>query len=534
MLVVALVAAVSAGISMARIWQLRTAGTYDPDEAGYLADALRYHRNIDLAHPLAVPREVLATATAPLVPLLSVPLLVVGPRDPRAALLVQPLLYLATVVMAAALVRRFAGAGWTILAGVVVASLPTMLRAAEAYWFGLAAATAMTAALLALVRSDRLANRWRFAYGAAMGAMLLSRTMTLAFLPGLVGAGLWLAWGERRRLRGLAEAVVVAALVAVPWYVAQRDEVFGYLLGYGYGERAEEWGPSAPLARLWTRIDRLAVDMVLPGPWAVVAVVAVGFGIVEARRRGWRPGHLPDRARELLALAIAFVAGLAALASTSNVGVWFELPLVIVGVCLVMAALSVSPRPLQLVVGTWLAVMAVVSPLVLEPVDGHRVGDAFGEYDPRFAAAGGPGDEAARTEWLAVNRELVDELAELTDRGRRGVATVSGNMFVVNTNSLRLLAEEDGWELDTTVPDTFGDDPDLDGSLTPTVEGEDGARERVLVLVRHDLPSFTPDVGRAAFAEAARAAGWEPVLTVPLPVGGEAEVLRHPDGERSG
>ena len=64
------------------IWTHRRLGGLDPDEAGYIATSFRYHRLFDLLHPYEFIRAVGGTGFGPVVPLLSVPLLWLGPNDP--------------------------------------------------------------------------------------------------------------------------------------------------------------------------------------------------------------------------------------------------------------------------------------------------------------------------------------------------------------------------------------------------------------------------------------------------------------------
>ena len=71
---------------------------------------------------------------------MSVPLLWVGPDDPRTVLLMLPLLMVATAVAVAGIARRLAGPWASIVAGVLLGSFPTVVFATQTYWFGLGAA----------------------------------------------------------------------------------------------------------------------------------------------------------------------------------------------------------------------------------------------------------------------------------------------------------------------------------------------------------------------------------------------------------
>ena len=72
---------------------------------------------------------------------------------------------------------------------------------------------------------------------------LLSRTMTVAYMPGLVLAAgtqfLVGAPGSPREARNLAIAVGAAALVAGPWYIRNARASTTTSSGSGYGEGAE-------------------------------------------------------------------------------------------------------------------------------------------------------------------------------------------------------------------------------------------------------------------------------------------------------
>ncbi|WCO65899.1 hypothetical protein PO878_15455 [Iamia majanohamensis] len=524
---IALVALVHVGATAVWIWHHRALGALDPDEAGYIADALRYQRNVSPDAPLAVPQRVGETVTAPLVPLLAVVPLVLGPRDVRSALLVQPVLLAVAAVAAAGITRRLTTAGWAVVAGLVVLGSPPFVLAASAFWLGLGAAAAMALAVWALLCSDGLSNRWTWAFGLATGLMALTRTMALGFVPGLVLAGLLLAGRDPRRLGRLALALLLAAGVAVPWYLAQREEIFGYLVGYGYGARSEEWGEGGAWARLRLRLGQMLVGLMVVAPVAIPAVAAY----LARTRPGprWVRGWTPER-REAVAVAVVVLTGFAALLSTQNSGLWFELPLVVLTVPLGVAVVARWSPGLRRAAAVWLVVVSVALPLGLR-LDGLTHADAaFGVHDRRLARLEEPGGREAAEEWRALDEQVTAELAALTDRGRTGAVAMTGNTFLFNSNVVELEAELDLWYARVEVPDTRADAAGRSEQLSPlsTEEMVDGTqKERILVVVRYDRDPFTPDTEWRRFEEEARAAGWEEVAVHPMPVDGEVAILRH-------
>ena len=89
--------------------------------------------------------------------------------------------------------------------------------------------------------------------------MLLARTMTVAFVPGiLVAAVVPLscrpALGPAAGLLNLGLLCVAAFAVAAPWYLHNLDSVVDYLTEFGYGRKSAEYG-DLPLDRLLGLVD---------------------------------------------------------------------------------------------------------------------------------------------------------------------------------------------------------------------------------------------------------------------------------------
>jgi hypothetical protein len=549
--VVAVVAGIMTVVQGWWIWHHRLLGALDPDESGYIATALRFQR-IFATDPLAMPRAIGGTGNGPLVPLLSVPLLWIGPNDPRTALLVQPILMAVTAIAAAGIARRLAGSGAALVSGLAFLALPTVVFASQTYWLGLGAACFMALGVWALVDSERLTNRWTYAYGACTGAMLLCRTMTLGFLPAMVVAGVVVAGRDRRSWIGLAKAMGVAFVVAFPWWFVARHAIFDYLFSYGYGKRAGLFGDGGPRERFFKRVHAVRLGVGANWFWArlVVACSALTVGW-----RWWRDRRRPDwppQTRSALAVAAAIVLGLAALTSTSNNGVWFELPIIALLVPLVVALGAAAPWPakgaalipviglagLQLGCSLWLIAPGPEGLPGINTV--HRVAQyeyGFEQYDARFGPYRRSELAEASEDWWELNLAVERELRRLAP-DRETVFTFSGSFEMFNSNTVGLAAELRGWTPNLWVPDTVGTPADRAPYLTPDARDDGGNRvtrrdgtqvERVLVIARHDLHLFTPDEDVADLDREAQRAGWRVVWRRPIPVGGEVVVLRHPD-----
>jgi hypothetical protein len=527
------------------LWNHRLLGALDPDESGYIATSFRYHRVLasDLG---ALPRAVGGTGNGPLVPMLSTPLIVLGPYDPRSVLMMQPILMVVTAVAGAGIALRLAGPGAAMVSGLVFVTLPTVVFATQTYWLGLGAAAAMTLAVWALLASDRLTNRWTFAFGACVGAMLLSRTMTAGYVPAMVLAAAVVAGRSRASWIGACKAGGVAILVAGPWWFVARDAIFGYLFSYGYGERAGLFGEGGPLERFQKRVDAVLLGV---GPLEGLAILVVLASVVVLVRRGegW-----PPATRSAAAVGVAVVAGLIALASTTNNGVWFELPIVALVVPLAVSIGAAAPvllRAVVLVPVAAVGVLQLASALWVIPPEAegvpaidprHRVSQyeyGFEQYDPRFGPFRRDELAEAADDWHQLSTEVEETLRLLITDGQKAY-TMSGNFQMFNSNTVGLAGELRSWTPWLWIPDTVGDADARRRYLSPLAYDEDGALkrnedgtpiERVLVIARHDQHLFTPDAQVDDLYREALDAGWRVISTHPIPVGGSVEILRHPE-----
>ncbi len=543
------------------IWTHRMVGAFDPDEAGYLATSLRFARTFSVVHPYDFVYSVGATGTGPLVPLLSAPLVMIGPRDPRMAMMIQPVLAVVSALAVSAIARRFTSDAVAVVAGVAYATLPAVLLATQSYWFGLGTATALLVATWALLASDRGRGRGIWWFGVALGAMLLVRTMALGFAPGLVLGAALLVEPTRRGFLRLGGAIAIAAAIAGPWWIVGWDAIFGYLVSYGYGPRAGLFGSGGPLDRLAFRFDRIisSIGIDLYAWAAVAATIGVSLAIVRRVRRVRRAGGGgrlrswwgSDAFREATVIVVIASGGLAALVSTSNNGVWFELPIVALVVVLGAIGVSHAPRPVRWalvvpVVGTAAVHLAVawwlvgpdtkgVDVVASNTLTGTHYEAGFAQYDERFATARRPAGTRAAAQWRRANSAIERELRAIYDDRDGAVEfTMSGNMQLMNSNSVTLAAELRGWSPPIFIPDTALGRAERARSLSRWATDAAGNRktvgdgrpvERVLLVGLHDHILFTPDAAVAEFAQEARRSGWRPVARIALPGGGAVEVL---------
>jgi hypothetical protein len=344
------------------VWLVRFRRGYvtEWDESGYLQFALS---NFDDLHDhglWAFAKIVGSRGTfGPLLPFVaSLAYPIVG-RGILGSLFVLPLFFAGLVGASFGLARRLVSDSWAVVAALTVAAIPAVTDYTRLFHFALPATACMTAALWALVRSDGFRRPgWAAAFGLFVGLTLLSRTMTVAYLPGFaVAAGTLFLVGAselRVRLRNLAIAVGTVGLVAGPWYIRNARSVYDLLLSSGYGEGATPFGRHYHVASwgYWTKELRLDLSyMWLPLAAALVVCFGAALAYLVARHPQLIRAGRPRSAHAAAVLALVFVVleGYLVLTTSRNEGTGFALPwipaLVILGVT---AAASVPARTVRL------------------------------------------------------------------------------------------------------------------------------------------------------------------------------------------
>ncbi len=545
------VAVLGIGVALVHLWWVaanRPLGAWDADEVGYMATSLRFQRNIEPSTLMPLIDRLTEAQSGPLVPLLGVPLIGLGSRSLGWVQAVQPLLCVLCAVAIAGVTRALGTSRQAILAGVVVLGVPATILAGRSYHYGLAAGATVALAMWALLRSDRGTRRWPMAgFGLATGAMLLSRTMTVSYLPGLAVAALLVVRRDRRSILNLAGAAAIAAGVAGPWWVASWSEVSDYLFRYGYGPSAEVYGAGAILGRMRIRLGVLLTEvrplLLLPALAAVTASV-----VLRIRRRREVADALPGaRDRRIPALAAVVAIGYLLLLTSANTGILFELPLYLLLVPLILHLSAVLPPRWQRMLGG-LALAAALVNLVL--VGNVRLGEdspdtadrsptpslfLFGDMYPRDfdlvladtrLGAGRSARREAAGEWWNAQVALVERLDHRLAGRTEVLQTVTGSSALMNQGSI-LFAEELLGKAIGPSETPLTRSPDLSAWLEP----RSADQSRVLVVIRSRAKRFLEDSESDRLLDDALDRGWEQRDRVPLPDGGDVLVLTHPRSE---
>jgi len=331
------------------------------DESGYMQYALS---NFDALHDHGIGAFVKTVGGrgtfGPLLPMVTALAYPLATRSIFGSLLVVVAFFAVLVVATYGLVRRLSTPSWALVAALAVAAIPGVTDYSRLFHFAVPAAACMTAALWALVASDGFSRRgWSLGFGVFVASMLLARTMTVAYVPGLaLAAFVALPPGLRRsRLRNVGLSLLAVLVVAGPWYGRHAGDVYDYLFGTGYGAEAAAYGARHSLVSwaYWSR--ELRADLYylwLPLSIVVAAslVAAAGRGLPGHRRLSVRSAVATPYARAVTGLVLVVVEGYVALTSSRNVGSAFPLPLLPALVSLgVLAAAGCRQRGLRVAFG---------------------------------------------------------------------------------------------------------------------------------------------------------------------------------------
>jgi hypothetical protein len=518
------------------------------DESGYLQFALS---NFDALHDEGLwgfAKLVGNRGTfGPLLPALTALSYPIIGRGVFSSLLILPLFFAGLVCASFAVARQLVSDSWAVVAALAVATIPAVTDYTRLFHFALPATACMTAALWALLRSDGLQRRgWVVAAGAFVALTLLSRTMTVAYIPAFaLAAGALLlvdAPDFRARVRNLAIGIGVVALVAGPWYLRNARSVYDNLVGVGYGESATVFGRHYSIASwgYWTKVLRLDLSYLgLPLAAVLLVVFCVALGYVVARKRRLirptRPRTL--RTAAILALVLVVLEGYLALTSSRNEGTAFSLPWLPVLVILAVTALaSIPSQTLRLGLAGALVVVSVGAAVSksgwFEPLAKVRtasvpglgsvvVTDGRSVTQRELVGAGydiGPVTHpppAIHRRWLPFAREVVVwSLRRAEERGQPLHLTLGFNDLIFANSRLTLAAQL--W-LHRWLPVDYLH-PYLDGDTVASYRRQLLVPLHVNALITAD-PSPRETITRRKVVAAARSLGFSPVKSFTMPDG---------------
>ena len=528
------------------IWLYRRAQPWDIDESGYLSIALANSHALVHGVWAWIQSVEAPSIQAPLTTSLASLVFFVSGPHPVASLAVPIAAGIVTIVAAGLLGRDLDSDGTGLASAALVASCPTIINYARTFFFALPATAVLTVALLALVRSRGFRTiPWSIVFGVAMGLLPLARTMTIAFIPGLlIAAGLAAAApGDRagRRIARLLLAVVLAVLTAASWLAFNGTLVFNYLFSFGYGARAGEFGPGETMSLLdaWIYTFRLVINSI-HGPHALVVALAVVLSPAILVMTGWRSGPrgtaMAGLQSPLLPIFLVVAEALTALTSSHNKGSAFEAPiipaLIVLSVAVIARVLRIGTarwsRPLGITLCTAVCLAASIPLAGLSretarpwTLDARGLGpilvsDGRGTIQLYEASAGfhdsdvRPLSTEEGKAWTALANTVAAAVGlEATAFGFRH--------YILNVNSVRLQIAArgfDGARLTQVEPFVTGET--RDGYVTWLTAGEAAAACQ-LVTLEGSENQFLPAVTSAKMADAARQAGFAPEQALMTP-----------------
>jgi MFS family permease len=464
---------------------------------------------------------------------------------------VVPLAAGAGCILAAALLGHALGPRRVgLMAAVLTASCPVIIIFSRTFQFATPAALVMTLALVAILRSQRFARvTWAAVFGLCLGLMPLARTMTIAFLPGLVAAALVVVMADpHHRPRSLAlllGSLVLAVLVSATWLWPNGRVVAQYLVSYGYGGHALDYGPHTSALGLdaWQAMLKLfGNSLYLPH---LLMVILGGLGLLAITLRSVTIAGVGPTARRILhapALPVVIVAAdvFVTLTTSNNKGSGFFAP--IVPSLMALTAWSLwrlsNSRRVDAMMSILVAVVAILgtvpsldlrSPLARHTVlrlpvladitvtDGRgriQIEQAFLGYGVRDTAE--PIDRTTSRAWVTLSRVTADWLTRTFGAHATIAFAFRNGLYNVNTVNLQELLHAHS---------AFAE-IQIDPAVTrASVAGYGGwlktEAASACALLTSDRPGgdFLPAIDRPMMAQAARQAGFVQRQFWPAPDG---------------
>lgn len=451
--------------------------------------------------------------------------------------------------------ERLAGPRLGALAAMVVATAPGVFLFVREYVFALPAAALLSCAVYALLRSDGLrSRRWAIACGVVLGLMLLARTMTVAFIPGLFVAGIVTILARGRyaahpggqlgqRFLNLGLMAMAGFAVAAPWYIRNFKPVFEYLTNYGYGAQSAYYGPDHSWIS-WGRwrdvASRIAFnDLLVPlAVLILLGLIVVGAlairRVVQAEDR--RVAAIELLGSDALSVALVVACCYVALTSSRNGGEGFTIPIAVLLPPLVVIAL----RHLR-------AAVVIPALVVLAMVMGLNVASNTNLWDSlakiRYVSVPGFGSlpwingtpqavgairaqipgpstrfDGADLGWQEANSALASLVFRLSDEGVRQPVAFASRNRALNTSTL-LLAGMLNRRTSISLTQLNPEPNDTVATYTHELSSPEFGMPGILITMSSNAGDFPPTVNQRYAETAARRAGFRRARTMTLPDG---------------
>lgn len=536
-------------VNVVWISRFRVGKPLDIDEAGYLGLSLSDY------HALVGPGGVLAWWHAVDAPSIYAPLmmafsslsyLLLGPNE-FTGFLCPVFFGIFAVVASYLLGKQLGGVRLGFVSAVLVATSPGIVNAAREYNYAIPAAAVTTATVLALVRSQRFTSiGWSVAFGVLLGLLPLSRSMCIAFVPGIsIAAVSQVLTGQERVKRAgiMLGSLVLGGLVAATWLIRSGPLVWHYLVSFGYGaaslstgrhrENLLSFGAWRETLGQILAYDYLPHVMVLLlGGGALLAIVIRGI-----RAGGWRRAASDAADAPILPAIVVLVEGLLMLTSTGNKGTGFIvtfLPLMLVVAAWALFAISrgsptVSSATVAMAIFFSLPLLDVSLPWALPWTANVPFVGSLTITDGRALIQRWEGamDQSTAAAWRAANRWTSQQITEHAPDGVRTGLGFQDPFLNSNTVSFERWLLTAGGDGHTFYPPL---DPSLSGdSVTGYTRWlRDPVPTPVCLLLTEDgaTRQYGVPISSRIIEEAARRTGFVPVGRRTLPDGAILTVRR--------
>ena len=541
-------------------------GLFDIDEFGYLMMAVKnYYAYLNGGLRGWISSVEAPNAASPLTSALaSLLFIVIGPR-PAYGIYIPLLSCLASIISIYYIAKQCGDTLFAVLTAVVVASTPLLVVYSRSFHFAMPATACTTLALLCLTNSDQGARwPWVIAFGFFAGLMPLARTMTIAFLPGLgLAAFVYVvvaAPDERLKRAGrLAVSAVVACATALTWLLFNGRYVEDYLINFGYGARAAEYGQkmsflSSALLEIEVilgQVYELHFIVIVVG--VLAALILLSKVMVNSRclvNQDIKHNMLASLSSPISLLSIFILCSFLALSSSQNKGSAFIAP--ILPATILVSIWSIvnlsSDRTYRIAVFSALCLLSTYaffpmidlrSPMAAKaehwlPVFGSQIfayggGTQQGYEEVNGVNTANPGGALQSTTvaaWQKLNNDTLDIVTPFLGKSRE-VAFGFRNV-VYNVNTLGLLNNLRGQpplNLAQIEPTVVGD---KDDEYVAWLQTGNAGPACVLLISPGEMGEFRPYVNSPLLEAAAKQKGFTPTRTLKMPTGRTVTIWTRP------
>lgn len=340
------------------IYRYRRSGILDIDEAGYLTMAWNNWNSFASEGVLGFLQSVVNQPLhAPLQPAFTA--LLFTPLGPKIifGLITPSIFYVGVFILVYKILRKSYRNFESIYLSFFISQLNLLVAYSRNYNFAISTTFFVVLCTYLIIFAKKHTKFQNVLLGLSLGGIILTRTMSVIYVPFLILIFLVIQILEKRKKINIFKSLLITLcsflIISFPWFSQNLKSVFNYLTSYGYGNNANEYGNEnflLSLGNLKFHIFNLSIYQYSISTITVLVIIPLLTTLVKVLKdhRAYLSSIKDSKkAIEITSLLFLIIGATLVLMSSRNKGSGFDLPIIVLVHTLFLILFKFTPSKLN-------------------------------------------------------------------------------------------------------------------------------------------------------------------------------------------